>query len=64
MKSHEISQNLADYHLKSKNSLKRDDARNVQACLSKILKISISFFKLCLDKNFQIHLVSKKPEIL
>jgi hypothetical protein len=35
---YEISWILAGYCLKSKNSLKRDDTRNIQACLSQIKK--------------------------
>ncbi len=37
MKSQEFSQNKCDYHLKSKNSLKRDDARNVVQALFKLI---------------------------
>jgi hypothetical protein len=47
-----------DYHLKSKNSLKRDDTRSiVKIFLSKILKILNSFIKRCVNEIFKIDLI-------
>ena len=60
-----ISWILTGYHLKTKNSLKRDYMQNIiQACLSQILKISISFIKWCLKENFKIHLILQKLILL
>jgi hypothetical protein len=54
---YEISFILEGYHLKSKNSLKRDVIWNIiQAHLSQIYKIMISFKKWCLNEIFKKHL--------
>ncbi len=37
MKYYEFSQIKCDYHFKSKNSLKRDDARNIVQALFKLI---------------------------
>jgi hypothetical protein len=48
--------------LKSKNSLKRDDTRNiVQARLNQILKISILFINWCIFEILKIHSILVNP---